>query len=448
MYKYELYNQYEKYFPIIKPIFIPLNSTGFADILSIDLENTIKLRRAKNKINEIHSFLWEDIKKYTNPYELIYLFNNKLYKNIGIDNQNIKSIANIKPLSRSFFKMIEMITDFIPNIYSGENIINSLHIAEGPGGFIEATRYIRNNIGGNNVSSNNISNDRAFGITLIDNSRKNVPAWKQSNYFLKQHPEVIISTGVDGTGNIYNIDNILSLEQLINKNIINNDKNNKTNNNNDANDANNADNADNDIEKIRLSRMMDLITADGGFDYSIDYNYQEQASSKLIFCEIISAIKFQRIGGDFVCKIFDINAYITVEMLYILYLAYDKITIYKPLTSRIANSEKYIICNNFIGINEIFLEKLFGILNDWNKYSDNSAIGQLFLEIPMTFIEKIKEINRNIINMQILSINNIVNIINNKTNMNKQWKMNNLQKQIKNAKEWCIKYNIPYNEFQ
>jgi 23S rRNA U2552 (ribose-2'-O)-methylase RlmE/FtsJ len=423
MYKYVLNYQYEKYYPIIKSIYIPINENGFADILSIDLENTLKIRKAKNKINQITPYLWEDIKKYTNPYELIYIFNNKLYKNFYKNTDDyynyntIKSIANIKPLSRSFFKMIEIIYEFIPNIFIYERTINSLHIAEGPGGFIEATRYLRQLNPDYNISNN----DKAFGITLIDNTQKNVPAWKQSNLFIKNHPEVIISTGSDGTGNIYNIDNILSLNNLIklhsDKNITNNSSN---------------------------IGMIDFITADGGFDYSIDYNYQEQASSKLIFCEIITALKYQRIGGDFVCKIFDLNSYITIEMLYILYLAYNKITIYKPLTSRFANSEKYIICNNFIGINNEFLDNLFNVLNEWNKNNGISALNQLMTEIPIQFIEKMKTINTEIINKQIQTINNIVNIINTKTNLNKQWKKENIEKQINNAKNWCAKYKIPF----
>ena len=155
-------------------------------------------------------------------------------------------------------------------------------------------------------------------------------------------------------------------------------------------------------------------------------------------------MKYQRIGGNFVCKFFDINSYITIEMLYILYLAYDKITIYKPLTSRIANSEKYIICNNFIGVDTIFIDKLFGVLDEWNNNAGLNTINQLFTEIPTLFIDKIKDINKQIINIQIHSINNIINIINTKVNLNKEWKKENLKNQINNAINWCIRYNIPF----
>jgi 23S rRNA U2552 (ribose-2'-O)-methylase RlmE/FtsJ len=434
MYKYELHCQSERYSPPrISTQYIPLNNMGFADILSVNLEDTLRLRRAKNKINNINSNLWEDIKKYTNPYELIYIFNNKSNKNPILD---FKSIATLRPLSRSFFKMIEIIRDFIPNVHNIDNTLYSLHIAEGPGGFIEATRHIRKsnsnggsidgrNDGHNDDNDNGRDSDKAFGITLIDNTRRNVPAWKQSNTFLKQHPEVIISTGSDGTGNIYNIDNILSLESTI-----------LTHTNSPMTMM---------VVENSNAGICKFITADGGFDYSIDYNYQEQASSKLIFCEILTALKYQALGGDFVCKIFDINSYLTVEMLYILYLAYEKIIIYKPLTSRVANSEKYIICNNYLGIQPELLTGLFNVLSEWNGKNTNDTLNQLFSEIPAIFIEKIRNINKEIITIQIQSINNIINIIDTKTNLNKQWKKENIQKQINNAREWCDKYNIPHN---
>ena len=409
-------------------------------------------------------------------------FNNLLGNNILLSNQTkgyeIQSIAKIKPLSRSFFKMIEIIYEFIPNIFN-KHTINSLHIAEGPGGFIEATRFIRNNnhihtpnnsnanINANSYSNSNINinsnsniymNEFAFGITLIDTYHKNVPSWKQSNIFLKKHPEVIISTGIDGTGNIYNIQNILYLGKQIKSKL--QDKTQETINEIDMVDrvdrvdrvVDRVDRVDRVVDRVDIDdniNLLDFITADGGFDYSVDYNYQEQASSKLIFSQIIIALKYQKNGGDFVCKFFDFNSYLTIEMLYILYLSYDNITIYKPFTSRIANSEKYIICNSYHGINTIFLNKLFNILNEWhiNNLLPSEAqltVNQLFDDIPLIFIETLKDLNTILINNQIQSITNIINIVKTKMNLNKEWKKENIIKQIDYAKQWCKQYNIPY----
>ena len=50
--------------------------------------------------------------------------------------------------------------------------IDTFHLAEGPGGFIEAIAHKRNNIG-----------DTYYGMTLLDDN-PSVPAWKKSGEFL------------------------------------------------------------------------------------------------------------------------------------------------------------------------------------------------------------------------------------------------------------------------
>ena len=559
MYRYKLDNSFEKIPLEINIVKAPLNDKGFADLLSINLEYTCKLNRAKNRINEYNSSVWEEVKKHTNPYEFIYAFNSKHKGN------DYRSVSMIKPLSRSFFKMIEMIHEFCPHILNentiklkdkdyqknrkknkqiifeddndednednkednfNNKIINnvfndteidgtsallpiliSVHIAEGPGGFIEAVRFVRKGK----------YDDHAFGMTLIDDKYTNketrdcffkksyqnkpvhesealanktvhesealanktvhefeilankgargaealalkplalkplalkplalkplanktvhefeilankgargaealalkplVPGWKQSNHFLLNNPEVHIINGADGTGDIYKPENI---------NFLNNE-----------------------MREVGEGFGAHLITADGGFDFSIEYNYQEQSSCKLIFSQILSAIKCQRIGGTFICKFFDINLYFTVEMLYLLYSVYETVFIYKPFTSRIANSEKYIICSNFRGIDPILCNNLFDVLNQWNKYN-SETINQMFKEIPILFIERIKEINMEIVDSQINSINNAINIIKKQKYVTNSYIYSSemtVEKQIKYAKDWCKRYNIPY----
>ena len=85
---------------------------------------------------------WDNIKKFTNPYEYI-------HSNISGNKTNI---SKLRPLSRSFYKMIEIIKN--NNILSQyqhtivqrpeyKTGIKTFHLAEGPGGFIEAIAYLR-----------------------------------------------------------------------------------------------------------------------------------------------------------------------------------------------------------------------------------------------------------------------------------------------------------------
>ena len=50
---------------------------------------------------------------------------------------------------------------------------------------------------------------------------------------------------------------------------------------------------------------------------------------------------------NFVLKIFDIFTLPTIQIIFILSSVYDNVYICKPNTSRIANSEKYLVCKNY-----------------------------------------------------------------------------------------------------
>ena len=63
---------------------------------------------------------------------------------------------------------------------------------------------------------------------------------------------------------------------------------------------------------------INLVTGDGGFDYSEDYNKQEYNSVPLIYGEIFLALNVLRKGGDFICKIFDSFLKSTIQLIYLL----------------------------------------------------------------------------------------------------------------------------------
>ena len=57
----------------------------------------------------------------------------------------------------------------------------------------------------------------------------------------------------------------------------------------------------------------------------------------------------------FVCKMFDTFSMPSIKLLYFICCFYDEVYLNKPLTSRPANSEKYIIAKNFKGVNQNYL---------------------------------------------------------------------------------------------
>ena len=51
--------------------------------------------------------------------------------------------------------------------------------------------------------------------------------------------------------------------------------------------------------KKYIGKKVDLVTADGGFDYSKSYNSQEDNSYKLNYSEIFVALNIQKLRGNF-----------------------------------------------------------------------------------------------------------------------------------------------------
>jgi 23S rRNA U2552 (ribose-2'-O)-methylase RlmE/FtsJ len=335
---------------------------------------------------------WDNMKKYTNPYEFIHT---------NIPHNNF-SISKLKPISRAFFKIIEIYQTF-KSIPIFVNIpIKTYHLAEGPGGFIEATAYIRKN-----------KNDKYYGITLIDKSNKNVPGWKKSEKFLTNNTNVIIEQGISKDGNLYNPENFLDCYK-------------------------------------RHANSMDIITGDGGFDFSTSYNNQEKMAIRLLFTQMIYAISLQKKSGTFILKIFDMFLKPTIEIIYILSCFYNNVYITKPKTSRYANSEKYIVCTDFLydNTNKI-TNKFYNILKVLNNidYNKHEICGFFNLPIQLYFTTQIEEINAIIIQQQVENILNTIKLINN-YNKNKNEKIDNIKMQnIQKCINWCINNNIPYNKY-
>jgi len=184
---------------------------------------------------------------------------------------------------------------------------------------------------------------------------------------------------------------------------------------------------------------MDLITADGGFDFSINFNEQEGLSVNLILAQIIYAIALQKYNGTFILKVFDLFTDATIDLIYILSTLYEKTYIVKPYTSRSANSERYIVCKYYK------LTDSTNIINKLMPFLDNTKLISRFLNFPLSYLylNKIEDINAIIGQQQLENILATLHLVeNNKPERLDSIKKTNIQKCI----QWCTKNKLPYNK--
>uniref|UniRef100_A0A3B4A205 Cap-specific mRNA (nucleoside-2'-O-)-methyltransferase 1 n=1 Tax=Periophthalmus magnuspinnatus TaxID=409849 RepID=A0A3B4A205_9GOBI len=102
-----------------------------------------------------------------------------------------------------------------------------------------------------------------------------------------------------------------------------------------------------------------FLMADGGISVEGQENLQEILTKQLLLCQLLTAISTLR-TGHFVCKTFDLFTHFSVGLVYLMYLCFERITLFKPVTSRPANSE-YIVCRDLKPGSDAVREYMFKV---------------------------------------------------------------------------------------
>lgn len=208
-------------------------------------------------------------------------------------------------LNRAAVKMANMdsMFDFMftnPVDEAGKSLIGDndlLHFADvcaGPGGFTEYVLYRKK------------WEAKGFGFTL-----KGENDFKLHDFFAGPPETFSPFYGINDNGNIYDPENIRSLEELV---------------------------------KDEAESGVHFMMADGGFSVEGQENIQEILSKQLYLAQCLVALTVIRAKGHFVVKLFDLFTPFSVSLIYLMYKTFQQICICKPNTSRPANSERYLVC--------------------------------------------------------------------------------------------------------
>ena len=171
-------------------------------------------------------------------------------------------------ISRAFYKLWEILMTF--DLLPHKGSINCVHLAEAPGGFIQATALYRKKF----YTDSDIKKD-----TFTSISKKTCGKTKKKNEFILYKDDKFKNLA---NIQIYEEEDCDLMKNKIQKNL------------------------------FKSTGEADFITADGGFEWQNE-NYQEQESYPLVLAEIICALRIQKKGGNFVIKIFETLTDITVK---------------------------------------------------------------------------------------------------------------------------------------
>jgi hypothetical protein len=275
-------------------------------------------------------------------------------------------------ISNTFIKLWECMTIFnLVSKFKKDNTFRVFHICEAPGQMILSCKYFvdqkRKNITdyqwiANSLNPFNYENKIKYGKPLGDDYG-----------LIRENPQKWL-WGADNTGDITRVKNIKWFKEYINRKFI-------------AKDAN---------------PKLDLIVGDGGLGTGNDTLLLQ----KLDLAQVIMVLACSSIDGACVIKHF--TPYITnhpetldatsffVSFLYMYYVSFDEVSLFKPYSSNPDSGEFYVIGKGFKGIEDSVLERLYKILDNF-KVNDalisKDMLPETFLMQVSGFIETMANYN-------------------------------------------------------
>ncbi len=265
--------------------------------------------------------------------------------------QIAKSIGE-KHVSNAWLKCFDIIMKF--KLLSGKTVIRHYDGASLPGAFILATQYaVRHYINGCDY--------KWRACSLYDSD---IPHLGDDYGLLRQFPNNWLMDEKNN-GDITNIDNINNIT-------------------------------------VKLLNKTNFYTSDLGFDVSTDYNNQET----LHFCantgQILLCLKVLQVGGICVIKHYTYLEEYTLKYLSKFSKLFKYFYLYKPVASKLLNSEVYLVGIGFIGNRTTMAEDLERCLVN-KSYS-------LDYEFPLSFIDLIWPQLKSSVNNQVWWLDKVVQI--------------------------------------
>jgi 23S rRNA U2552 (ribose-2'-O)-methylase RlmE/FtsJ len=200
--------------------------------------------------------------------------------------------------------------------------------------------------------------------------------------------------------------------------------------------------------KDHCQRTVDLYTSDIGIGLTYEtFSKQEELEAPLNLGQIICGLETLREGGSLVCKTFMFFSSFSISLLYLTSLCFSEFYIYKPETSRAANSEVYIIGKGFM-IKEDIITQLTETLETWS----NDKMNTYLVPVPEDFYLTIFWSLHRIYQRQIYYIQQYIHVVKTLYEQGYTAEFHNVRRMhfFKNEQDrlriWKNKFSIPFLE--
>lgn len=212
------------------------------------------------------------------------------------------------------------------------------------------------------------------------------------------------------------------------------------------------------LNNDQYKNCADLVYCEGG-----NKDDPEYIRFNDLFLEISQALLVQSPKGSLIVKLHECFYRATSEIIYILSSMYEKTYIIKPCMTDQINSERFLVCNNFLFSNYKeyyhFFEKIVDIIHDNPSVCISSVLSKI--QMPVFFRNKMNECNTIIGQQQLEKTYNLLEILeknsindfledlsssssSSSTDSKEEYTHNNYKNRMKNVFMWCDKYNIEY----
>ena len=232
----------------------------------------------------------------------------------------INQACGMKPFSRAFFKLLEIIVNCVKRPETPFRVNTSAHIGEAPGGFFQALVY----------ACNEPTNYRHI---LHDSEEPNLRSW-------------VVSLPSDSWGNelgpVTNLNRVRCFDMI-------------------------TDDEQRNLLSEELKGKIDFVSGDGGFEVpATQRREQEEIMLPLLRSEVDIALNILSLGGILVLKFFAIDLLPTRCLLNQLIASFNTSSLVIPVASKPTNDERYFVGRGFIGAQPL----LDFITQEWETWFD------------------------------------------------------------------------------